>query len=335
MTPLAWTIVQFALCALLILLAGVRIARYGDVIAEKTGLGGTWMGVLALASVTSLPELITGASSVVLFDLPDIAAGDAIGACMLNLVILAFLDVRDPRPLSARVHQGHVLSAGFGIVLLGIAALAMAATTRAPVLGWFGLHSLIFIAVYGFAMRTIFVFERTRISQVTETLTGDLQYGEITLSQAVTLYIAAAAVLVAAAAVLPGVAERLAAQTGLNASFVGSILVAAATTLPEAVVSIAAARLGAMDMALGTLFGSNLFNMAMLGVDDVLYVRGPLLPAVDSAHAISAVAAIIMSGIAVIGLTMRAQRKRYRTSWDSLAIVATYVVGVALLYLSR
>jgi cation:H+ antiporter len=225
-----------------------------------------------------------------------------------------------------------VLSAGFGIVLLGIAALAMAATTRAPVLGWFGLHSLIFIAVYGFAMRTIFVFERTRISQVTETLTGDLQYGEITLSQAVTLYIAAAAVLVAAAAVLPGVAERLAAQTGLNASFVGSILVAAATTLPEAVVSIAAARLGAMDMALGTLFGSNLFNMAVLGVDDLLYTRGSLLMAADAAHMATLVATMVMTAIAIVGLTYRAAHKRFRLSWDAFAILAVYLIAAALLH---
>jgi cation:H+ antiporter len=181
-------------------------------------------------------------------------------------------------------------------------------------------------------MRTIFVFERTRISQVTETLTGDLRYGESTLAQAVTLYIAAAAVLVAAAAVLPGVAERLAAQTGLNASFVGSILVAAATTLPEAVVSIAAARLGAMDMALGTLFGSNLFNMAVLGVDDLLYTRGSLLMAADAAHMATLVATMVMTAIAIVGLTYRAAHKRFRLSWDAFAILAVYLIAAALLH---
>jgi cation:H+ antiporter len=100
--------VEFILCALFIVVAGVRLSCYGDVIAVKTGIGRTWMGVLVMAAVTSLPELVTGASSIVIFDVADIAAGDAIGSCMFNLLILAFLDVREPEPLSARVHQGHV-----------------------------------------------------------------------------------------------------------------------------------------------------------------------------------------------------------------------------------
>jgi cation:H+ antiporter len=122
---LAQTVALFGVCTLLIVLSGVRLSRYGDVIAEKSGLGGTWMGVLVMAAVTSLPELVTGVSSIVVFDVPDIAAGDVIGSCMFNLLILAFLDFRHPEPLSARIHQGHVLSAAFGIVMLGLAALAM------------------------------------------------------------------------------------------------------------------------------------------------------------------------------------------------------------------
>ena len=331
MSALGWTLVQFALCAALILLAGVRLARYGDIIAEKTGLGGTWLGVLALASVTSLPELITGASSVVIFDLPNIAAGDVIGSCMFNLVILAFLDVRDPRPLSIRAHQGHVLSAGFGLVLLGLAALALTATTRSPVVGWIGMHSLVFISVYAFAMRTIFVFERKRIAAVTEEIAGEIRYGEISLRQALARYAAAAAVLVGAAAYLPGVAGRLAVLTALGESFIGSILVAMATSLPEVVVSVAAARLGAIDMAVGNLFGSNLFNIAVLGIDDVLYTRGSLLAAVDPAHLATLTAAMVMTAIAIIGLTYRAAHKRFRLSWDTFAIVAVYLIGVTLL----
>lgn len=119
-----WLLLQFVVCTAVILMAGVRLSRYGDIIAEKTGLGGIWIGVVLLATVTSLPELITGASAVVLVGAPEIAAGDAIGSCMFNLVILAFLDFRHPAPLSASIHQGHVLAAAFGIVQLGLAPLS-------------------------------------------------------------------------------------------------------------------------------------------------------------------------------------------------------------------
>jgi cation:H+ antiporter len=274
---IALTVGQFAFCTLLIVLSGVRLSRYGDVIAEKTGMGGTWVGVLLMAAVTSLPELVTGASAVILYDLPEIAAGDVIGSCMFNLLILAFLDFRDPNPLSAHIHQRHTLSAGFGLLLLGLAMLALVAGARAPSIGWIGLHSLVFLAVYVFAMRTIFVFERAHLTDVAEKLTGEIRYADITLRRASALYAASAAVLVAAAIMLPGAAEKLAEETGLGQSFVGSLFVAASTSMPEVVVSIAAARLGALDMAAGNLFGSNIFNIAVLGLDDILYTNGPIL----------------------------------------------------------
>ena len=49
---------QFAVVAGVIVFAGSNLSRYGDVIAEKTGMGRTWVGVVLMASVTSLPELI-------------------------------------------------------------------------------------------------------------------------------------------------------------------------------------------------------------------------------------------------------------------------------------
>lgn len=327
-------ILLFIACTLAILFAGVRLSRYGDIIAEKTGLGGTWIGVVGLAAVTSLPELITGASSILVFDVGDIAVGDAIGSCMANLVILALLDVRDPAPLSARIHQGHVLVAAFGILQLALAVLALAAGPHAPFVGWFGIHSLVFIAVYVFAMRTIFVFERTRMSALAEQLTGDIRYRDFTLRRALALYAVNAVVLVAAAVFLPGIGERLADAAGLEQSFVGTLFVAIATSLPEVVVSAAAARMGAIDMAAGNLFGSNLFNVAVLGIDDLLYTDGPLLARVSSSHLISAAGAMAMSAVAVVGLTYRAQRKRYRLSWDTLGIVAIYGLAIVLLQLA-
>jgi cation:H+ antiporter len=328
-SPVLVVSAQFLVCSLAILWSGVRLTRYGDAIAVKTGLGGTWVGLILLATVTSLPELVTGASSVVLFDVPDIAAGDAIGSCMFNLLVLAMLDVRDPIPLSARVHQGHVLSAAFGLGLLGLLLMATLAGAQAPMIGWFGLHSLVFLAGYGLAIRTIFVFERTRLTQ----LPADTEVRQTPMSmrRAMTLYMLAASVLVAAASLLPGIAEQLAGVTGLQHSFVGTLFVAASTSLPEVVVSMAAMRLGALDMAVANLFGSNMFNVAVLGIDDLLYTRGSLLAAVSPTHMVTASAAITMTGIAVIGLTFRAGRKRFRLSWDSLAMALVYAITVWLL----
>jgi len=333
MTPeLAWALLQFAIASGLILWSGTRLARYGDVIAARTGLGATWTGLVVVAAVTSLPELITGASSILLFSVPDVAAGDAIGSCMFNLLILAFLDFRNPAPLAAMIHRGHVLSAAFGLLLLGLAALSMLAGPHVPRLGWIGVQSLVFLGVYLFATRTIFVFERRRVRELAEEIAGEDREPGMTLRTAVIRYVGAAVIMVAAAAYLPGVAVRLAEATGLGQTFVGSLFVAASTSMPEIVVSVAAARMGAIDLAAANLFGSNLFNIAVLGIDDILYLDGVLVTAIEPIHLITLVSAMTMTAIAVIGLTYRAQRKRFRLSYDALAILGVYLLATLLLW---
>lgn len=84
---------QFVLCAGLIGFPGVRLSRYGDAIAALTGLSRNWVGLILLATVTSLPELVTGLSAVTVAAAPDIAVGDVLGSCVFNLMILALIDI--------------------------------------------------------------------------------------------------------------------------------------------------------------------------------------------------------------------------------------------------
>src|SRR5581483_3815914 len=147
---------QFAATALVIMVAGTRLARYGDILGEKTGWGRSWIGVVLLAVTTSLPELFTGFGATALSALPNIALGDVLGSCMFNLVILSFMDAIQPEPLSTRAHQGHALSIGFGLLLIGVAGLGLVAGHRLPPIGWIGISSVGLIALYFVAVRTIF-----------------------------------------------------------------------------------------------------------------------------------------------------------------------------------
>jgi cation:H+ antiporter len=144
-----------------------------------------------------------------------------------------------------------------------------------------------------------------------------------------------AVLIVGAATYLPHVGEQLATMTGLGQTFVGTIFIALSTTLPELVVSITAVRIGALDMAVGNLLGSTLFNVVILSVDDLLYTKGPLLSYVSGDHLISASAAISMAAIVIIGSTYRVSKKLLFFAWDSLAILAVYLFASFVLYLTR
>jgi cation:H+ antiporter len=327
---------QFIAVAAVILFAGTRLSRYGDVIAEKTGMGGTWVGVILLASVTSLPELITGASSVVIFDLPDLAVGNVLGACMFNMLTLALLDMLSgTTPVSSRANPGQVLAAGFGVLMLGVAAIAVAASANMPAVGWIGGYSLVFFLIYAVAMRTVYLFERRRFAELVHKGLHGARYGSISLGRAYRNYAINAALVIVAAVYLPHLGDRIADATGLGGTFVGTTFIALTTTLPELAVSIAALRLGAVDLVYGNLFGSNLFNLTILAVDDVLYVKGPLLSAAAQSHVISANTAMAMTAVAVIGLTYRARRKRFLFAWDSFSILAIYMLGLGTIFWMR
>jgi len=329
--------VQFLICVIAIGFAGVKLSRYGDAIADKTGLGGTWIGVIMLASVTSLPELVTGISSVTMANAPDIAVGDVLGSCVFNLVLIVVLDFmsRD-KTLYCRASQGHILAAGFGIMLLGLAgfSLLLAAQGSGVSLWHLGLYSPAIIVLYTVAMRAVFLYESELVEDFTEA-TADA-YPELTLRTAVVRYIAAAMVVLIAGVWLPFVAKALAVEMGWHEGFVGTLFVAFVTSLPEMVVTVAALRLGAVDMAIGNLFGSNLFNVGILAIDDIFYLPGPLFDAVSATHAISAFSAIMMTGVAVVGLLYRPRTRVFRTvGWASIFLFTVYLVNTYMLYSYR
>ena len=327
--------IQFLVSALVIVLAGMRLARYGDVLGEKTGLGASWIGVVLLAATTSLPELFTGIGATALSALPDIAVGDVLGSCMFNLLILSFMDAIQPEPISSRAHQGHALSSGFGLLILGVAGLGLVAGTRLPALGWVGPYSPVLIALYLVAMRVIFTHERHRRAREIQEVAQELKYAETTVRSAALRYSGAAVLVVGAALWLPQLGAELARETGLGEAFVGSLFIAITTSLPEIAVALAAVRIGAIDLGIGNILGSNLFNLLILGLDDVFYRQGPLLAEADAVHGVTIFAVVTMNALFLVGLTYRALTKRFVVTWDTGAIAAVYVTAVALAYLRR
>ena len=84
----------------------MQLAKYGDVIAARTKLGGMFIGVLLLAGATSLPELLTSINSIAQGS-PELSAGNFFGSSAFNMFILALLDVlgRDQRILHRQLRR--------------------------------------------------------------------------------------------------------------------------------------------------------------------------------------------------------------------------------------
>jgi cation:H+ antiporter len=333
MTAILLPWLKFAVCAALIAAAGPVLIRYADVIARLTGLSRSWIGLALLATATSLPELFTGVSAVAAAGAPNIAVGDALGSCVFNLVMLVLLDeLSRDQPMYRRIDQGHVLTAGFGVILIGSAGAFLLLSQGS--LGFQFLHvsgyTPFIVVLYLVAMRAAFVYER-RMKPPPDLIKVE---SDITLRTALLRYLAAASVVVAAGSWLPFIGRELAEVMGWNTTFVGTLLIAGATSVPELVVTVSALRLGAVDMAIGNLLGSNLFDILILAIDDIAYTKGSLLLAVSPAHAITAFAAVIMSGIFIVALLYRPEtRIRGTIGWVSIALLMVYLFSSYAIYL--
>ena len=328
---------QFILCSAVIVLCGTNLSKYGDVIAEKTGLGRAWIGLVLMASVTSLPELITGISSVAFADVPNIALGDIMGSCVFNLSIIALMDIlHGPKPIFSKAEHGHIISAGFGVILIGIAAISILSNASIPAVGHIGIYTPAIILIYMIGVRSLFLFEKRKIKEFVEEMAEALQYEHISTKEAVSKYVFNALIIIGAAAWLPFIGDRLAEETGLGRSFIGSIFIALTTSLPELVVSISALKIGAADMAIANLFGSNIFNIFILAIDDIFYTKGPILSHVSMSHAVTGFMAVLMTGITIVSLEFSLEKKAFlRLGWDAIAILLAYFINIYLLYSMR
>jgi len=316
---------------MVIVYSGTKLTKYGDKIADLTGWGKAWVGLILMSAVTSLPELMTGISSVTFINAPDLAAGDVFGSCVFNLLILSLIDVQIKKPLTSLVKESHLLAGLFGIILLALSGFAILISNITPNLFWISPFSILLIIVYLFAVRSINQFDNTpvTIEPVLET------HREKNKSELKNVFIAFginALFIVAASLFLPYFGEHIAAHTGLGDSFFGTVFLAASTSLPELVVSFAAIRMGSFDLSIGNLLGSNIFNIFILGLDDIFYTKGSLFADIQKDHMVSVIIVIIMTAVVGLGLMTKPNKKFWRLSFDTFIILLLYIGLMITLY---
>lgn len=305
MNNLYLQILGFSLCTVIIVISGTRLLKYGDMMADLLGWGKMFVGLILMASVTSMPELMTGISSVVILDAPNLAVGDIVGSCAFNILIISILDIfYDPNKSLTSVAQiGHVIAASLGIVMLSLVAIAMITPNLLGNIAWIGGFSIVFLIIYFIAIRIVFSYEKKQIAHYQKTTLHSL-----TLQQVIIRYGFNALLVILAAMALPYFGEHIAAATGLGQSFFGTFFLAASTSLPEIVVSIAAIRLGFIDIAIGNIFGSNIFNIGILALDDILYTKGNILLFISPTHIIPVLGTIIITSIGIIGIVFKSDK---------------------------
>lgn len=329
-------LLELAASAAVIVAAGVGLARFVGRLSELTGLGRLLAGTVLAAAATSLPELSVDASAVRQGN-PDLAVGDLLGSSLANLLVLAGLDLSNysrGRMLS-RAAAAHALSATMTILITAAAAAAILLAPRLgpPPFGEVGFGPLAIVLVYALGVRLVHFDQRAAAARV-EGRARRERAPRRALARAALGYLACAAAILVAGPHLAASAAAIAEATGLGDTFFGTSFVALCTSLPELVVSVEALRAGAFDLAVGNLLGSNAFNMVLLAPLDLLH-PGPLLAAVSPDHALTAVAVVAVTAVAVLGQLYHVERRRTFLEPDAALVASLVVATLAGLYLLR
>lgn len=325
-------VAQFVTSATVIIVAGTFLTRAADTIAEQTGWGRLLVGSLFLAGATSLPELSVDLNAV-RQGMPDLAVGDLFGSSLMNLLILAVLDLihRSRRRMFSRAAGAHALSATMTSTLYVLAAMGILLGPQISSFNFagLGLGTAAVMVAYLLGLRLVYYDQSTALSaeQKREPPLRD----RMALRKAVAIYLASGVGIIAAAPFLAKAAGRIADLSGLGNTFFGTTAVALCTSLPEMVTCYAALRMGAFDLALGNIFGSNAFNMLLLVPLD-LAQPGPLLSVVSATHAFTCLATVLITAIAVMGQLYHMERRRFLIEPDAILIILLVLGALTAVY---
>jgi len=334
--------VKFIICTVIIFYSGKRVAKYGDAIAEKTGLGGLWIGVILVSVATSLPELFTGVGSTVFVNAPNLTVGNLFGANTYNLVNIATLDfLNKGAPLLSAVSTGQLLTAVLSLIPLTIAALGIFLNSRLPGISFvnISLYSILILISYFISTQIIFKFEKRQ--QTVKELNAEektlFKYDNISLKTACICYGLSALAIAGAGIWLAYLGDDLARLLNLGQNFIGSLFLGFATTLPEITVSIAALRLGAKELAVANMVGSNLFNITIIFLNDVLYRKAPIFSVLNQQHIFTAFIVVLMTVVVISALILKPKKKtRIGLSGYAVILVVIFIIGAyANFYLGK
>lgn len=311
----------FTLSAVIVVLAAIQLNRFGDVISRKSALSGAIVGTFLIAGATSLPELTTSITAVYI-DNPDIAVGNMLGSNVFNLLILAAVDMiyRRKRMFNTIDQRQHLPSAIAGIVFTLVIVAALVLNLDASLFN-VGVEMFILVALY---VITLKFFNRGEEEDMDEAAATGRDYS---LKAASIGFAFSAMIVFVSGSALSIFGDQLAQQTGMSSSFVGSFLIAASTSLPELVTVLVAFKLANYGMAVGSILGSNLFNLQLLAVTDVFYQGGPILSALSSSHLPIALLSIMMLLLTVFTLKRKPRKSSFRYAVPSLLMIVLYFVA--------
>lgn len=338
--PEGWTLLQsilvFSLCALVITIAGTRITRVVDQLADRTGLGEATSGAILLGASTSLSGSVLSVTAAYRGH-AELAVSNALGGIAVQTFFLAIADI-----VYRRANLEHAAASAPNMMqnglLIGLLSLILLAPNLPDVTLW-QIHPVtpILLGFYLYGTKLIqgtweAPMWRPFITLDTREDKPDVINQLMSLVRLWPEFVVLMAILGLAGLLLEPAAANISSKAGLSQTVVGVLLTAISTSIPELVTSIAAVRRGALTLAVGGIIGGNAFDTLFMAASDIAYRDGSIYHTMSVDMERWVALTLLMSAILIMGLIRRERYGVGRIGAESLAIMVLYALGVALMF---
>ncbi len=318
---MALLFLKFLAVSTIITIAGYRLTVSGDKIGEETGFGSNLIGFILLASITSLPELITAISSAHINN-ANLVFGNMIGSDIFNMVVIAIVVVLGSRKMFEAKSE-NVFNASMGLFIVALTGILTIMKLK--------FAGVIIGITYIFILYFSFRFENKQNEN-----RGKASINIKTLWKEYLFFAFLSLIIIVSGYYLTLVCDKMATTPFtlnnktlvLGSTFVGQLFLAVSTSLPELIVSISAVKIGKIDMAYSNIFGSNIFNIFILGLASFFY-KGNMFASVNNSIFFSMFIFFILVSITIGSLKYRIKTK-FRL--DALLLIVFYLLNLYYIF---
>ena len=325
-----WLIPSMAGGCALVILSGARAVHYGSLLGARLGLSSLWVGLVILAALTSLPELVVTIAAQTAVGRPGLVMSNVAGSNMFNLMIFPLLDLLEgPGAVSVALSPRLVQPALMGVGIMAVVVLGFVLPWFLPEgshfwVGW--ITSLAVVGTYIFAMR--------RFTGGDDAEEEDEEAKGLSLRQIVLRFSCYSILLVGSGTTLIFLCDYLILHPIRIGSFVlqvqenlvGTAVLGIVTSLPELTVCLTTLRMRAFDMAIGNILGSNIFNCTLLAVGHVIRPLDAFWSQAGGIHVFSLSMAMLLSLIVATGIRSKSRFSLLRMGWDGLLLVLLGII---------
>lgn len=330
------SIVLFAICTLVIVIAGTRLTGVVDQLADRTGLGEALAGAVLLGMATSLPGIVLSVTAGYNGQ-AELAVSNALGGIAVQTLFLTVADMclRRVNLEHAAASIGNLMQ---GTLLLCLLSLILVAAFSPDFTLW-GVHPItpILLGSYLYGLTIVRSGQSEamwspRMTRDTREDVAEDSSNSRSLPGLWASFVLLALVLGVSGWLLQRSATVISVETGLEQAVIGVLLTSIVTSLPELVTTVTAVRRGALTLAVSGIIGGNAFDTLFVAASDIAYRDGSIYHAVSREVLLWVALSVLMTGVLLFGLIRREKHGLGKIGFESVALIILYFSGVAMVF---